>query len=76
MTHEEALNLQASITKMEKEIEVLEAKIYLETQRLKRDCPHKGKFDVHKFRPNRDGSQFEVKICHICLESFDRKQLK
>jgi hypothetical protein len=61
---------------MEKEIKALEDKIYLETQRLKRNCPHEGKFDVHKFRPSRDGSQFEVKLCHICFEQFDEKQIK
>jgi hypothetical protein len=76
MTHEEALNMKASITMMEKEVEVLEAKIWLDTQTLKRDCPHEGKFDVHKFRPSRDGSQFQVKLCYVCLEQFDRKQLK
>jgi len=76
MTHKEALALQASITKMEKEVQVLEAKIWLDTQNLKRQCPHKGEFDVHTFRPSRDGSQFEVKYCHICCEQFDKKQIK
>jgi len=76
MTHEEALALKQSIEDDEFAIERLEYKIYLDREKLKRDCPHKGKFITHKFRPSRDGSQFEVKICEICREQFDRKQLK
>jgi hypothetical protein len=76
MTHQEALDLRVSITLMEKKIEDLEAKVMRDTHKLKRGCPHEGKFDVDKFRPGRDGSQFEVKYCHICQEQFDRKQLK
>jgi len=76
MTHEEALALKKSIEDDEFAIERLEYKMYLNKEILKRDCPHGGEFIVHTFRPNRDGSQFQVKYCHICQERFDRIQLK